>query len=57
MDASACRADRVSVGDAGRPPLRQSALKRRKLAEITRLLGPTAGLRCLDLGADNGVVS
>jgi glycosyltransferase involved in cell wall biosynthesis/SAM-dependent methyltransferase len=57
MDASACRADRVRVGDAGRPPLRQSALKRRKLAEITRLLGPTAGLRCLDLGADNGVVS
>src|SRR5213075_2463069 len=22
-----------------------------------RLLGPTAGLRCLDLGSDNGVVS
>jgi glycosyltransferase involved in cell wall biosynthesis/SAM-dependent methyltransferase len=37
--------------------VRPSALKRRKVAEITRLLGPTAGLRCLDLGADNGVVS
>jgi SAM-dependent methyltransferase len=32
-------------------------LKQRKVAEITRLLGETAGLRCLDLGADNGVVS
>jgi SAM-dependent methyltransferase len=36
---------------------RRSVLKQRKLAEITRLLGPTAGLRCLDLGSDNGVVS
>jgi len=58
MDASACRADAARTGhDADRPPLRQSLLKRRKLAEITRLLGVTAGLRCLDLGADNGVVS
>jgi len=36
---------------------RKSVLKRRKLAEIGDLLGPTAGLRCLDLGSDNGVVS
>ena len=36
---------------------RRSVLKQRKLAEITRLLGATAGLRCLDLGSDNGVVS
>ncbi len=36
---------------------RRSVLKQRKLAEIARLLGPTAGLRCLDLGSDNGVVS
>jgi ubiquinone/menaquinone biosynthesis C-methylase UbiE len=36
---------------------RRSVLKQRKLAEITALLGPTAGLRCLDLGSDNGVVS
>jgi SAM-dependent methyltransferase len=35
----------------------KSVLKQRKLAEITALLGPTAGLRCLDLGSDNGVVS
>ena len=25
--------------------------------EMARMLGPTAGLRCLDLGSDNGVVS
>src|SRR6185295_188165 len=36
---------------------RRSVLKQRKLAEITAVLGPTAGLRCLDLGSDNGVVS
>jgi SAM-dependent methyltransferase len=36
---------------------RRSVLKQRKLAEIKALLGPTAGLRCLDLGSDNGVVS
>jgi ubiquinone/menaquinone biosynthesis C-methylase UbiE len=36
---------------------RRSLLKQRKLAQITALLGPTEGLRCLDLGSDNGVVS
>jgi len=36
---------------------RKSVLKQRKLAEIARALGPTEGLRCLDLGSDNGVVS
>ena len=36
---------------------RRSVLKQRKLAEVSRALGPTAGLRCLDLGSDNGVVS
>lgn len=36
---------------------RKSVLKQRKLEEIARALGPTAGLRCLDLGSDNGVVS
>ena len=35
----------------------KSVLKQRKLAEISRSLGPTDGLRCLDLGSDNGVVS
>jgi SAM-dependent methyltransferase len=36
---------------------RRSVLKQRKLAEVAAMLGPTAGLRCLDLGSDNGVVS
>jgi SAM-dependent methyltransferase len=58
MPASASRADRVAGGlGATRPPLRPSVLKRRKVAEISRLLGATTGLRCLDLGGDNGVVS
>ena len=36
---------------------RRSVLKQRKLAEVAKGLGPTPGLRCLDLGSDNGVVS
>jgi len=36
---------------------RKSVLKQRKLAEVSRALGSTEGLRCLDLGSDNGVVS
>jgi len=36
---------------------RRSVLKQRKLQEIGAMLGPTVGLRCLDLGSDNGVVS
>jgi SAM-dependent methyltransferase len=36
---------------------RRSVLKQRKYAEIAAALGPTDGLRCLDLGSDNGVVS
>ena len=36
---------------------RRSVLKQRKVAEIAAALGPTEGLRCLDLGSDNGVVS
>ena len=35
----------------------RSVLKQRKLAELARSLGATGGLRCLDLGSDNGVVS
>jgi SAM-dependent methyltransferase len=35
---------------------RRSVLKQRKLAAIVDMLGPTEGLRCLDLGSDNGVV-
>lgn len=36
---------------------RRSVLKQRKVAEVTAMLGPTEGQRCLDLGSDNGVVS
>jgi SAM-dependent methyltransferase len=36
---------------------RRSVLKQKKLAELQAMLGPTTGLRCLDLGSDNGVVS
>jgi SAM-dependent methyltransferase len=36
---------------------RRSVLKQRKLAEIRGLLGATEGMRCLDLGSDNGVIS
>lgn len=35
----------------------KSVLKQRKFKEITELLGETSNLRCLDLGADNGVIS
>jgi SAM-dependent methyltransferase len=36
---------------------RRSPLKQRKLSEVERALGASAGLRCLDLGSDNGVIS
>ena len=32
-------------------------LKQEKFKQITALLGETPGLRCLDIGADNGVIS
>ncbi len=35
----------------------KSVLKQRKYSEIVALLGPTAQLRCLDIGSDNGVIS
>jgi 2-polyprenyl-3-methyl-5-hydroxy-6-metoxy-1,4-benzoquinol methylase len=35
----------------------RSVLKQRKFREITAYLGQTQGLSCLDIGADNGVVS
>lgn len=34
----------------------KSLLKQAKLAEIVRLLGPTSGQTCLDVGGDNGVI-
>jgi SAM-dependent methyltransferase len=41
-------------------PLRlftRSVLKQRKFREISALLGQSQGLSCLDIGADNGVIS
>jgi len=35
----------------------RSVLKQNKLRNITRSLGATEGLRCLDIGSDNGVIS
>jgi SAM-dependent methyltransferase len=35
----------------------KSVLKQRKFDEITRLLGETDRLHCLDIGSDNGVIS
>jgi SAM-dependent methyltransferase len=50
-------AEPASTRDWAVALFRRSALKQRKLAEVVGMLGPTAGLRCLDLGSDNGVVS
>jgi len=55
-------AEAVAAGGPAAEPwalalFRRSVLKQRKYAEIARALGPTDGLRCLDLGSDNGVVS
>lgn len=36
---------------------RRSVLKQRKYREIIGMLGPTDGLKCLDIGGDNGVIS
>lgn len=35
----------------------KSVLKQRKFREITEFVGETSNLHCLDLGADNGVIS
>lgn len=35
----------------------RSVLKQNKLLNVTRRLGDTEGLRCLDIGSDNGVIS
>jgi SAM-dependent methyltransferase len=50
-------AEPASARDWAVALFRRSVLKQRKLAEVVGMLGPTAGLRCLDLGSDNGVVS
>ena len=50
-------AEPASERDWAKALFGRSVLKQRKLAELVRSLGPTQGLRCLDLGSDNGVVS
>jgi SAM-dependent methyltransferase len=50
-------ADPASPQQAAEALFSRSVLKQRKLAALVSLLGPTDGLRCLDLGSDNGVVS
>jgi len=50
-------AEPVTERDWAKALFRRSVLKQRKLEELVRALGATAGLRCLDLGSDNGVVS
>lgn len=50
-------AEPASARDWARALFSRSLLKQRKLAQLQRALGPTGGLRCLDLGSDNGVVS
>lgn len=58
----------MTPGLAAAPPLdeekawavklfHRSVLKQNKLLNITRRLGDTEGLRCLDIGSDNGVIS
>ncbi|HET8647524.1 MAG TPA: class I SAM-dependent methyltransferase [Vicinamibacteria bacterium] len=47
----------AGAGDWAVRLFRRSVLKQRKLAELERMLGETAGRRCLDLGSDNGVIS
>lgn len=36
---------------------KKSVLKQTKLKEIVRMLGPIDGMTCLDMGADNGILS
>ena len=50
-------ADPASARDWALALYRRSVLKQRKLEELVRALGPADGLRGLDLGSDNGVVS
>jgi SAM-dependent methyltransferase len=47
----------ADAAQAAEALFRKSVLKQQKLRELVSMLGPTDGLRCLDLGSDNGVVS
>ena len=57
MSAGACGQAAAERGDWALPLFRRSVLKQAKLDQITRLLDDPAGRECLDIGADNGVIS
>lgn len=46
-----------ATGDWATALFKRSVLKQQKWRALTSLLGDTQGLRCLDIGGDNGVVS
>lgn len=51
------RSERLSSRQSALALFHKSPLKQQKFSQIVRLLGATEGLRCLDIGADNGVIS
>ena len=57
MSAGACGQAAAARGEWALPLFRRSVLKQAKLDQITRLLDAPAGRECLDIGADNGVIS
>ncbi len=57
VSAVACGQAAADRGDWALPLFRRSVLKQAKLDQITRLLDDPAGRECLDIGADNGVIS
>jgi SAM-dependent methyltransferase len=57
VSAVACGPAAADPGGWALQLFRRSVLKRAKLDQITRLLDDPAGRECLDIGADNGVIS
>lgn len=57
MSAVACGQAAADRGDWALPLFRRSVLKQAKLDQIVRLLDDPNGRECLDIGADNGVIS
>lgn len=57
MSAVACGQAAADRESWALPLFRRSVLKQAKLDQITRLLEDPAGQDCLDIGADNGVIS
>jgi len=57
VSAVACGQTAADRGAWALPLFRRSVLKQAKLEQIIRLLDDPAGRECLDIGADNGVIS